>query len=301
MNRPSPCRARAPWWRRTARRCACAPPAQSPGRCRAPRRPPRPVGDGPGRHLDAPPAGVASMALVRRFRITCWSWPAWPWTRGRLGVASTSRVRPAADMPGRTSSRCRGASRSTSTGPASPAERRVTSRSWVMISVTRAELALDDRRAGARVSSVSSLGRELLAEELEVARPPSAAACPTSCATSAMIRPETARRSAWLRRRCSSKSCSFSRCTSLVALVRLGDGLRDPELELPLNRLMRAIISLKCRAMTPNSSAPVHRHGRGRLARPDARDRLHEAPDGAIHHLAIAKLIRSPSRPPRRR
>ncbi len=52
---------------------------------------------------------------------------------------------------------------------------------------------------------------------------------PTSCATSATIRPESASRSAWLRSRCIAKSRSRA----------------------------RAIMSLKCRAIAPNSSCEL--------------------------------------------
>ena len=81
-----------------------------------------------------------------------------------------------------------------------------------MIPVTRPSwLSMTSSRR--RVSSVSASGGSCL---LSSSRWPATecSGVPTSCATSAMMRPETARRSAWLRRRPSSKSCSFSRCTS---------------------------------------------------------------------------------------
>src|SRR5581483_9254978 len=51
-----------------------------------------------------PPGGVASIALVRRLRMTCCSWSARPSTGGTPGSTRTSSVRPAAASVGRTRS-----------------------------------------------------------------------------------------------------------------------------------------------------------------------------------------------------
>ena len=72
----------------------------------------------------------------------------------------------------------------------------------------------------------------------------------------------------------------------LVALIRLGDGLRDPELELAAELVDAGHHLVEVPRHDPELVAGPHRHGRARLSRPDARDGLHEAPHGAIHHLA---------------
>src|SRR5207247_944660 len=88
-----------------------------------------------------PSEGVASIALVRRFKITCWSCSDCPRTTGSVPSTRTSSVSLARLTPGRISSTVSRISRSRSTGRGSARAGRVTSRSRVMMSVTRVTCA----------------------------------------------------------------------------------------------------------------------------------------------------------------